>query len=131
MSIFLAAVVAIFALTHFYFARRLVRAPAWPKAVRQSLYAALAVLPIVALFGLAAPRWLDPAAARPWAWAGGIWAGLTFLLFVLLLLADAVRASRSIVRRIARRPAFDPDRRRLLARAVAGGVGVSAAGIGA
>jgi predicted MPP superfamily phosphohydrolase len=59
---------------------------------------------------------------------GATWAGVVFLLFVLLAVLDVLRGTAWLLR--ARRPkATDLERRRFLARAVAGVAGAGAAGL--
>jgi predicted MPP superfamily phosphohydrolase len=127
---FLAVVTGIAALVHAYFWLRLVRAPAWAPRWRRRLTVALVVLTLAVPAGFAAWQIVGPRAALPVTWIGSTWAGVLFLLFFLLLLADVLLLVAWVLRRSVKGPlAPDLDRRRLLARSVAGAAGLSALGL--
>jgi len=127
-AIFLIVLTAI----HAYLWLRLVRAPQLPAPWRTALTAAIVLagisIPVVLIFFRrpGAP-WL----ARPLVWAAYIWLGTMFLLFVGLLAGDVVRAILWAVRRLGDGMAPDGDRRRFLARTIAGGVAVTGGGLAA
>src|SRR5262245_29756713 len=128
MPIFLVVIATILALTHLYFWRRFVRATGWFPKHRKWAAATTVALVLLTLAGLMAGRRLSPDAAAPLAWLGGVWLGVTFLLLMLFLTVDLVRGTVWVARRASGAKPVDLDRRRLLSRAVAGGVGATALG---
>ncbi|MBV9946962.1 MAG: metallophosphoesterase, partial [Myxococcales bacterium] len=110
-------------LTHRYLWARLVRdaawGGAWSRALTVALFAFAALIPLT----FVATRWLPRAVNVPLGWVVYTWMGFGFYLFLMTVLGDLGRAFAGLAGAL---PA-DPERRRILARAVAGGVaGVSA-----
>ena len=124
--IFLAVVLSIIGGVHFYFWRRLVHDTALPVPYRAWMTATILVLaaclPLPFLFG----RRLPPEWAKLLAWPAFIWMGTMFLLFVLLLTGDLVRAVTWLGAKATSEGSLDPARRTLLARALGGAAGLGA-----
>jgi uncharacterized protein len=126
--VFLVVVLGIVAAVHFYAWRKLVRAPQWPRPLRVVATVTLVALAVLVPVGFSAQRWARPDIARVLVLVGATWAGVVFLLFVTLAVLDLLRGAAWLVR--PRRPeGMDPERRRFLARAVAGFAGAGAAGL--
>ncbi len=137
LAVFLVVAVALLGGMHWYLWIRLVRDPALAEPWRRILSVALVVLtfsvPIGMLALRLAPRPLDrlvPAVAFTWL-------GVGFLLFVAVLALDLARLAAeaaslvaSYLRSTPEAPA-DPERRRFVARALAGTAAVATAGISA
>lgn len=116
---------------HYYLWRRLVRdtrlSPPWRTITSLGLVVAGLSVPI-ALFVL---RRSPGSGLRPLLWASLIWMGSLFLLFLTLLATDGIRVALWAVRRVRHGAAPDRERRRFLARLVAGGAVAATAGLGA
>jgi predicted MPP superfamily phosphohydrolase len=65
------------------------------------------------------------------AWVAFTWLGLMFLFFVLWLAVDAVRSGAWVIRRLGGGAPLSEERRRFIARSLAGGVIVTASAVGA
>ena len=126
LLLFIAVVLLVVGGIHFFLWARLFRDPAWSARwtrVGRALIASLGLsLPLL----LIVSRWLPRPVATPLAWAVFVWMGTSFLLFVLLTLAEAVRLAAGVLGAL-----HDPGRRRWFSRAVAalsglGGLGTSA-----
>ncbi len=136
-SIFLGVSVAVLGGMHGYLWVRLVRDPALPEPWRRVATVALVVLAFAVPLGLLALRF----APRPFAQALPVlaftWLGLAFLLFCAVLVLDAVRLTAqggawlADWLRAQPDPPADPERRLLIARAVAGTAALAAAGASA
>ena len=113
-------------LTHHYVWARLVRDAGWPapwsRGLTVAVFALAALVPLV----FVAMQWLPRAANAPLAWLVYTWLGVALYLLLLTALADAGRLIAAVAGVLPR----DPERRRLLARAIAGTVGVAAGLIG-
>jgi predicted MPP superfamily phosphohydrolase len=126
MVIAAAVVAAVSWLMHRYVWARLVRDAAWPQPWGWVL--------TVVVFGLAglvpltfiAMRWLPRVVNAPLAWVVYTWLGFALYLFLLAALADAGRVVAAIVGGLPQQP----ERRLLLARAIAGAVGAASGLIG-
>ncbi len=110
---------------HYYLWARLVRdahlSPAWQRGL--GIAAALLCLSIP--FTLATARRLPASSMRAVAMPGYVWLGCFFLLLVLVLGADMIRAVAALAARVSTEPAAaDPERRRALYRLLAGTVAV-------
>jgi predicted MPP superfamily phosphohydrolase len=91
-------------------------------ALTVAIFALAALVPLVFL-GM---RWLPRAVIGPAAWIVYTWLGFALYLFLLTALSDAARGVAAIAGVLPN----DPERRRLLARAVAGAVAVASGFIG-
>jgi len=126
MLVFLAVVLGVTAAIHYYLWHRLVKAPLWPSpwltVGTWAIVALAATIPIAFL----SSRFLPRDAASPIAWTAFVWMGAMFLLVVLLVPAELVRAAAPFF------PSGEelgaPDRRAFLARSIA--LVVGAAGFG-
>lgn len=113
---------------HYYVWARFLRDPALPRGLARLGTAGLVALAMLLLVGLftarIGPRWLT----TPVLWIGYVWLGLAFLLVVLLGVADLGLFLRS---RIVRSDTpEDPARRQVVARGVAGAVGLLGLALG-
>ena len=115
---------------HYYVWARLVRDPQLPPGTARLITALLATMALVLPATLVLSR--TRGAPRPMVWIAFLWMGVVFLLSAFLGLADAGRALAWVARKLASpdTPA-DPERRVLLARALAVGVGGVVAGLSA
>jgi predicted MPP superfamily phosphohydrolase len=113
-------------LTHRYVWARLVRDARWPApwstVLTFAVFALAALVPLV----FVAVQWLPRRANAPLAWTVYTWLGFALYLFLLTAVADAGRGVAAIVGALPQ----DPERRRLLARGIAGVVGVGSALVG-
>jgi predicted MPP superfamily phosphohydrolase len=135
---FLAVALTLVGGMHYYAWARLVRDPQLPPLLSRLLAFALVVL---ALSLVAAPilsRVLRGDALRPLYFAAFLWMGVGFLTVGLLgavdfgrLVVAGVLKVAALLQQAGAGGAADPQRRVFLARAVAGGVGVAAAGLSA
>jgi len=115
---------------HFYVWARLVRDPQLPPAAARLATALLATMAIVLPTTLVLSR--TRGAPRAMVWVAFLWMGVVFLLFAFLGLADAGRAVAWAARKLRSPDApSDPERRVLLARALAVGVSGVVAGLSA
>jgi predicted MPP superfamily phosphohydrolase len=136
-AIFLGVSLAILGGMHWYIWLRLVRDPVLPEPWRRIATAAVVLAALALPLGMVAARLAERPMARVLPIAAFVWLGTAFLLFSVLVFADAVRlaaAGASLfadwVRRAADPPA-DPARRVFVARAVAGGAALVAGGAAA
>lgn len=128
--LFLVVVTAIAAAVHVYFWARLVRDPAWTPRWRRRLTIALGLLTLAIPAGFSIWHVVGSRTAFPVSWIGSAWMGVLFLLFVFLATADLLLALGWLAARFRRGPApMDLERRRFLARSVAGVAGVGAFGL--
>jgi len=106
---------------HFYFYRRLVVAPALPPPWRTVVTAALVLAALSFPVSFFLTRGMEPTAARFVLYPVYIWMGITMMLFFSLLAVDALRAIGWLGERVlgSSDEVADPERRLLLARAVA------------
>ncbi len=121
--------VAILVALHFYAWKRLVRDVRLPKPwhrVATTLVVLLALaLPVVFVFGRRVAQIRETEAS----YFAYFWLGLLFYLFLLLGAIDLVRLL--VLRGVARKETFDPERRLFLARATAGTAVVGSGAIAA
>jgi uncharacterized protein len=115
---------------HYYVWARLVRDPQLPPGAARLAGALIATMALVLPATLILSR--TRGAPRPLVWVAFLWMGVVFLLFAFLGLADAGRLVAWATRKLAlpETPA-NPERRVLLARALAVGVGGLVAGLSA
>ncbi len=115
---------------HYYVWARLVRDPQLPPAAARLATALLATMAVVLPATLVLSR--TRGAPRAMVWVAFLWMGVVFLLFAFLGLADAGRAVAWVARKLRSPDApSDPERRVLLARALAVGVSGIVAGLSA
>jgi predicted MPP superfamily phosphohydrolase len=129
--VFLVVALSLVAGMHYYIWVRLVRDPHLPQTWGRVLTIAIILLGIAMPASVFAARRLPAAAGRPAIWIAFIWMGVGFLLVAFLGIADLGRLSAFLFARL-RGPAVpDPERRLLLARTLAVGVGGVVAGLSA
>jgi uncharacterized protein len=127
---FLAVVISVLGLSHYYFWARLLRDPGWPSPIASVgawVFAALACsLPLAMIIGRASASF----GGRAFSAVAFTWLGAAFLLAVGLLVGDI---GRWIVRAVSLLVGGDIDveRRQLLARGIAGAASASATVLGA
>jgi hypothetical protein len=114
------------ALVHRYVWVRLVRAPGWPGAWQPALTAAAITLAILVPLSFLAIRGLPRVAAVPIAWIAYPWMGFLLYLFLLTVASDVVRGFSFLAGALP----HDPERRKVLARSLAGIVGAASGVIG-
>jgi predicted MPP superfamily phosphohydrolase len=115
---------------HYYVWARLVRDPQLPSPWGGIATAALALMAVLLVAGMASSRALPRSMSSPLLWVGFTWLGLAFFLVVLLGAVDLVRVVISATRRVLDAGVADPERRVLLGRLVGGAVSVIAIGLG-
>jgi predicted MPP superfamily phosphohydrolase len=106
-------------LTHRYVWARLVRDAGWPAPWAAALTYAIVALAVLVPIAFVGVRWLPRWANVPLAWTAYTWLGFALYLFLAIAAADAGRGLVAIVGALPR----DPERRRMLSRAIAVGVG--------
>lgn len=123
-GLFLSMMIGVVAGLHYYFYARLVRDTAIPREWRAGLLTLIVVLAV----SLPVSMGLSRALPSPWrdllSWPAFLWMGGMFLLFVLLVLADATRVLSFFAGKAVSAldlSQVDPARRLFLARCVAGG----------
>ena len=114
-------------LTHRYVWARLVRDAGWPEPWPRVLTVAVFTLAALVPLAFVAVQALPRAFNAPLAWVVYTWLGFALYLFLLTVMADGARVAAVVV---GTWPS-DPERRRVLARVVAGGVAAAAGLIGA
>jgi uncharacterized protein len=128
---FLAVVSVVLGLSHYYLWARLVRDPGWPTpigSVGAWLLAGLACsMPVAMVLGRATAI----PGARAVSFAAFTWMGVAFLLIVAVFLGDVVRWIVSAAAAFTGTAVIDHERRRLLARGLAGAASASATVLGA
>lgn len=122
-ALFLTVVLSILAGVHYFLWVRLVRNPAWPAPWRTIGTVAAFVLGIGAPAVLILVRFVPRPVGSVLAWPAFIWFGTMFLLFLALLAGDLVRLALWLGERLGGGGPADPERRRQLARVVAGAAG--------
>jgi len=127
LAIALGVLSALSWLTHRYVWARLVRDAGWPAPWGRVLTVAVFTLAALVPLAFIAVQALPRAANAPLAWIVYTWLGFALYLFLLTVLADGARLVAGLTGSLPQ----DPERRLLLARAVAAAVGVGAALIGA
>jgi uncharacterized protein len=129
--IFLAVALSLVGGMHYYIWARLVRDPHLPLGWTRALTVAVVALGVAMPATLLASRLLQTSAVRPAIWVAFVWMGVGFLLVAFLGIADLGRLVAFAIARV-RGPADpDPERRLLLARTLAAGVGGVVAGLSA
>jgi predicted MPP superfamily phosphohydrolase len=127
LAIALVVLSALSWLTHRYVWARLVRDAGWPEPWPRALTVAVFTLGALVPLAFVAVQALPRAVNAPLAWVVYTWLGFALYLFLLTAMADGAR----VVAAVAGTWPSDPERRRVLARVVAGGVAAAAGLIGA
>ncbi len=126
MLIFVVVFSALLFLMHRYVWARLVRDAAWPAPWGRGL--TVLVFGLAALIPIALPamRFTPRFVNAPLSWVVYTWMGFMLYLFLLTVLGDAGRGVAALAGVLPK----DPQRRRMLARAIAVGVGVVSGALG-
>lgn len=127
--VFFSIAILVVGTVHYYIWARLVRDAHLPVTAHRALTAAFAVLFLATPLTLWGVRALRPELAKPIALVAFSWLGLLFLLFVLVACSELLRLGVAVWNRVSSDP-VDPERRLTLARLLAGGTAVVAAGLG-
>jgi predicted MPP superfamily phosphohydrolase len=130
-AIFLILVLALLGAIHWYLWRRFVRDTRlhhpWRAIATGLIVAAGISLPT----GMLVARRAAGPPSRALVWIAFTWLGLMFLMFVSSLSVDLGKLGASLVRRLRRSAPVDEDRRRFVARWLAGGVIAASGAVGA
>jgi uncharacterized protein len=129
--IFLAVALSLIGGMHYYIWARLIRDPHLPLPWARVLTFAVIALGIAMPATLLASRLLHGSALRPAIWVAFVWMGVGFLLVAFLGIADLGRLVAFVIARLRGSIDPDPERRLLLARTLAAGVGGVVAGLSA
>jgi len=129
--IFLAVALSLVGGMHYYIWARLIRDPHLPQNAARALTFAVIALAIAMPATLIASRVLQTSAVRPAIWVAFVWMGVGFLLVAFLGIADLGRLVAFVIARVRGPVDPDPERRLLLARTLAAGVGGVVAGLSA
>jgi len=129
--VFVAVALCLVGGMHYYLWARLVRDPQLPEAWARALTVTIVALGVAMPATLFAARLLPGSVSRPAIWVTFIWMGVGFLLVAFFGLADLARLVAFVVARYRGPLEPDPERRILLARTVAAGVGAVVAGLSA
>ncbi|HTO95837.1 MAG TPA: metallophosphoesterase [Myxococcales bacterium] len=129
--VFLAVALSLVGGMHYYIWARLVRDLHLPQGWTRALTAAVILLGVAMPATLLLSRLLRVWAVRPAIWISFVWMGVGFLLVAFLGIADLGRLVAFLIARVSGPAAPDPQRRVLLARTLAAGVGGVAAGLSA
>jgi hypothetical protein len=127
-AIFFAVIVCVVAGVHYYLYARLCRAPgleSWQRAGGWVFLTGAVLLPAGMILSRVLPRALAGVASM----ISYVWMGLVVLLFFLTLGSEVVRAGAVLLSATKVVP-LDDERRGFLARVLAGGIGLLAAGLG-
>jgi uncharacterized protein len=119
LAFFLAVTSALTFAIHRYLFVRLVRDPEWSSPLTSLGTWAIILLGASMPLSMILGRFLPRSVQSPMAWVVFTWMGLMFFLLMATAASDAVRGVISLVT-----GAPDPERRRTLARVLAGAVGV-------
>lgn len=129
MVVFLCLVVSVLVGTHYYIWARLVRDTGLPPPWRRTLAVVLVAFAASFVAGMLAARVMPLQMARITAWPVFTWMGIGFLLVLLLLGVDLLRALLKLSSSVGLIATIDPDRRQFLARVFGGAVTLAASGI--
>jgi len=129
--VFVAIALGLVSGMHYYLWARLVRDPQLPETWARILTVTIVALGVAMPATLFAARLLPGSVARPAIWVSFVWMGVGFLLVAFLGLADLARLVAFVVARYHGPSEPDPERRIVLARTVAAGVGAVVAGLSA
>ena len=115
---------------HYYVWARLVRDTSLPPPWSGIATAALGLMAVLLVAGMASSRALPRSVTSPLLWVGFTWMGLAFFVVVLLGSVDLLRAVISGVRRLLDAGVVDPERRVFLGRLAGGAVSAIALAMG-
>ncbi len=136
-ALFLAVSLAVVGGMHAYLWARLVRDPALPEPWRRAATALLVLLAVALPVGVAALRLAPRPFSRILPAVALTWLGVAFMLCCAILALDAARALAHAgawladLARATPEPPADPERRRFVARAIAGGAVLATGGAAA
>jgi predicted MPP superfamily phosphohydrolase len=125
--VFLSVAILVLGGMHAYLWTRLVRDTALPDPWRRVATLALVAAALTIPAAMILSRFAGTPLARALPWVAFVWLGVAFLLFAALVAVDLVRLAASWAEQVrdwlahAEDPPADPERRRFVARAVAGG----------
>jgi predicted MPP superfamily phosphohydrolase len=129
LATFLAIVLSVMGVLHWYVWTRLVVDPAPPPGLRRALTLAMAMLFATIPLAFYAARAANFPARRLATIPGYVWLGVLFLLFAAVASVDVVRALGALLQRLAADlPPDDPERRTTVARLFAGGIALVGGG---
>jgi len=131
-AIFLALVLSLLGAIHWYLWRRFVRDTRLPNPWRAMATGSIVSAGISLPATLVVARWLSGHhAVGPFAWIAFTWLGLMFVMFVFWLSVDLGKLGLSLVRRMTGGTPVNDERRRFVARWLAGGVIAASGAVGA
>lgn len=129
-ALFFSTALAITGLVHYYIWVRLVRdlalAPLWHRTLTAAIVTLYLSIPAAFLLG----RVLGVAIGKALYSAAMVWLGMLLIVLVVLLGFELLRGAWLLGARVAGEGLPDPERRRFIARLMAGGVALVAAGLG-
>lgn len=126
IALFLSIALLVLGGMHFYIWARLVRDTGLPDPWRRVGMVLLLVAALTIPAAMVISRLYGTPLARALPWIAFVWLGVAFLLFSALLALDALRLAAASAERLrgwlarADDPPLDPERRQLVARAIAG-----------
>jgi uncharacterized protein len=128
--VFIAVVLALLGVIHYYLWARLARDPHWPAPWASVLtwFFVLAAVGMPAAAILSRGR-THTAAGQIAIWSAYVWLGVMFLLFTAVLLTDVGRLVATIARRITMPAVVDAERRTFIARIAATAIAAVVSGL--
>jgi predicted MPP superfamily phosphohydrolase len=116
---------------HYYLWARLVRDPGFSPGIFKGLTTAMIALFVSIPVSLVLARTVSGPMGRAAVWVAFVWLGMTFILLVVLGSLDLLRSAALFLRGVlANAEPFDPERRRLLSRILAGSVALIGGAMG-
>jgi predicted MPP superfamily phosphohydrolase len=130
---FLAVVLGVLALMHYYFWRRMVKDPGFIRPVQRLGTAAVIALFFLLPISRILAKQFSFQQLFPLLWVAYLWLGILMLFFFFFLFTDSLKVVYSIYRRFFQKEQYlpDPSRRRFLARILAASASVSVLGVSA
>lgn len=130
-AIFFCVMLSLVGGAHYYLWARLVRDPGFSPGIFKTLTSALIALFVSIPLSLVLARTVTGPLGRVAVWVAFVWLGLTFILVVVLGALDLLRSAALLVDGVrSNAEPVDPERRRLLARILAGSVALIAGAMG-
>src|SRR6185436_6554473 len=130
--VFLAIAFSVVGAWQYYLWTRLVRDPAWPEPYARIATIALVMLILAGPITILSARFLSPSVIKALSIVLYTWFGMAFLLTVAFFSADVVRwLARAVAFFAGDTQPRDPERRKVIARGVAGAAGAAATALGA